>query len=169
MARSVHVGRPTLERRAERWTLGIRTTTPFRGMFAVRDALLRELGGWLGARGFADAGPLLLRYHVVDMAGAMDVEVACVVPERADGDDRVVLGSLPAGTYAALEYTRFAMRANKALIQWARDQGVTWDRWDDPAGDAFRCRYEAYLTDPRGEPRRSAWRVELAIRVADAP
>lgn len=135
----------------------------------MRDALLRELSGWLDARGLAAAGPLLLRYHVIDMAGAMDVEVACVVPEPEEGDDRVVRGNLPAGTYALLEYTRYAMRGNKALIGWARDHDVAWDRWDDPAGDAFRCRYEAYLTDPRLEPRRSAWRVELAIKVADAP
>jgi hypothetical protein len=163
------VGLPQLERRPERWTLGIRTTTPFRGMFGVRDALLRELSGWLETRGLADAGPLLLRYHTIDMAGAMDVEVACVVPAQTDGDDRVVAGRLPAGTYAHLEYVRYAMRANKALVGWARDEGVVWDRWDSAAGDAFRCRYEAYWTDPRVEPRRSVWRVELAIKVVDEP
>ena len=169
MADAGRVGRPTLEERAERWTLGIRTTTPFRGMFAVRDALLRDLSGWLEVRGLAATGPMLLRYHVIDMAGAMDIEVACVVPEQAEGDDRVLPGSLPAGTYALLEYTRYAMRANQALIGWAREHGVAWDRWDAPAGDAFRCRYEAFLTDPRIEPRRSAWRVELAIKVAEPP
>ena len=34
-------------------------------------------------------------------------------------------------------------------------------------GDAFGCRYEAYLTDYRLEPRKSVWEVELAIKLSD--
>lgn len=40
-----------------------------------------------------------------------------------------------------------------------------FDRSDDPNGDRFACRYEAYLTDPRTEPRKTKWEVELNIRV----
>ena len=40
-----------------------------------------------------------------------------------------------------------------------------FDRSDDPNGDRFVCRYEAYLTDPRTEPRKTKWEVELSIRV----
>ena len=34
------------------------------------------------------------------------------------------------------------------------------------SGDAFACRYEAYITDPRTEPRKTKWEVELNMRVA---
>jgi hypothetical protein len=128
--------------------------------------LLRDLRGWLEARGMGDAGLYLLRYHAIDMDGDMDVEVACVVAAEHGGDDRVTPGSLPAGAYATLTYSRYARRANEALI-WALANGVAWDRWDSAAGDTFRCRYEAYLTDQRVEPRTSRWLVELAIKIAD--
>jgi hypothetical protein len=41
------------------------------------------------------------------------------------------------------------------------------DRVDDPAGDRFAGRYEAYLTDPRTERMKTKWQTELAIRLAD--
>ena len=92
------------------------------------------------ARGMGDARPNLLRYHAIDMAGAMDIEVACVVPVEHDGDDRVAPGSLSAGAYATFTYSRYARRGNEALIDWALTNGVAWDRWDSAAGDTFRCR-----------------------------
>jgi effector-binding domain-containing protein len=108
-----------------------------------------------------------LRYHVIDMNNQMDIEVGYVVSRHVTGDSRVTPGVLPAGKYASLTYTRYGMRANKALITWAKQHEIRWDRWDDPAGDAFHCRYEAYLTDYRIEPRKSEWKVELAIKLVD--
>jgi effector-binding domain-containing protein len=98
----------------------------------------------------------------------MDIEVGYVVSKHLIGDERVTPSVLPAGNYASLIYTRYGMRGNKALINWAKENDIHWDRWDDPAGDAFRCRYEAYLTDYRIEPRKSQWQVELAIKLADS-
>ncbi|WP_212998719.1 hypothetical protein [Winogradskya consettensis] len=53
------------------------------------------------------------------------------------------------------------------LRDWAHDQGLTLDRTVSPAGERFACRYEAYLTDPRTEPRKTRWHTELAIRLTD--
>ncbi|GAA3015081.1 hypothetical protein GCM10017559_43080 [Streptosporangium longisporum] len=47
--------------------------------------------------------------------------------------------------------------------------GLTFDCVENPAGDRFGCRYEAYLTDPRSERMKTRWRIELAIRLADEP
>lgn len=162
------IGEPEITFRAQRLSMGIRTIAPFRGMFAVRDELLKELRIWVGKHGITEEGPFFLRYHVIDMNNQMDIEVGYVVSEHLTGDDRVTPGILPAGNYASLIYTRYGMRGNKALINWAKENGIQWDRWDDPAGDAFRCRYEAYLTDYRIEPRKSKWQVELAIKIADS-
>jgi hypothetical protein len=63
------------------------------------------------------------------------------------GDDRVQPGTLPGGRYATLTYRDHARRANKLLIEWARDHDLTFDRHDTPEGDAFACRYEGYPTD----------------------
>jgi effector-binding domain-containing protein len=156
---------PRIEQRPDLHYLGIRVVTPFRGMLKVRDELLAELYEWLPAN--ADIGRTFLRLNVIDMNGPMDLEVGAITPERRDGDDRVRPGVLPAGNYATLTYRDHSMRANKALLEWIKDNGVTLDRRDEPEGDRFGCRYEAYVTDPRTEPRKTKWQVELNMRVAD--
>ncbi len=156
---------PTIAHRPERHTVGIRVRTPFKGMFAVVDQLLKELRQWVNEHQLADQGPFFLRYHVVHMEAEMDIEVGFVVSEPTPGDERVRPGTLPAGDYAHLTYSRYALRGNKALIGWVRENGIPLDCQSTPQGDAFACRYEAYLTDYRIEHRKSAWQVELAIKV----
>jgi len=56
---------------------------------------------------------------------------------------------------------------NKALVEWAAKNGVKWDRWDDPKGDAFRSGVEFFLTDPAEQPDRKKWETEVAIKLAD--
>ncbi|MGN6676227.1 MAG: hypothetical protein ACTHKL_00400, partial [Streptosporangiaceae bacterium] len=84
----------------------------------------------------------------------------------AAGDERVTQAVLPAGEYATLTYRDHARRANGALIDWAAANDVRLDSHVEPDGDRFACRYEAYLTDPFTEPRKTKWEVELNIRVA---
>ena len=157
---------PRVVKRSEASYLGIRVVTPFRGMLRVRDELMSELNAWLQARGI-DAGPFFLRLNVIDMEGPMDLEVGAITKDSLPGDDRVQHTVFPAGDYATLTYRDHARRANRALIEWAAANDVPFDRQDDPAGDRFACRYEAYLTDPFTEPRKTKWAVELNIRVAD--
>jgi effector-binding domain-containing protein len=157
---------PSVEHREEVATLGIRTTVPFRGMLATRDQLLAELVEWLDEHGVIVTGHFFLRLHVIDMSGPMDLEVGATGIELA-GDDRVRPAVLPAGRYATLTYRNHSLRANKALLQWAQEQRHGLDRSTVAEGDRFGCRTETYLTDPRTEPRKTRWDVELAIRLAD--
>jgi effector-binding domain-containing protein len=156
---------PTVIERAERQCAGIRVVTPFRGMYAVRDRLLKELYAWLDERGQA-AGVTFFRLHVVDMAGDMDVELGVVTDAPVEGDDRVRAGVLPAGRYATLIGAGNGLAANRTLNRWIEEQGRPVDVTAGPGGDHFGCRYEAYLTDPRSEPRKTRWRIELATRLA---
>jgi effector-binding domain-containing protein len=55
---------PKISLRDEQPSVGIRAKTPFKGMFAVVDTLLKELRTWVKAHGIADQGPFFLRYHV---------------------------------------------------------------------------------------------------------
>jgi effector-binding domain-containing protein len=151
---------------AMRDCLGIRVVTPFRGMLAQRNALLDELTRWLTDQGIDGVGPFFLRLHVIDMSGPMDLEVGVVTPTALPGDDRVRPSTLPAGRYATLTYRNHSLRANRALLDWAAAEGLVLDRHEIAAGDAFGCRYEAYRTDPRTEPRKTKWEVELSIRLA---
>jgi hypothetical protein len=155
-----------VEERPERTYVGIRVVTPFRGMLKVRDEILRELRVWIEASGIEPIGHGFLRLHVIDMDGPMDIE-AGYFTRHAVGGGRVQPGSMPAGRYATLTYRDHSLRANRALIEWANDNGVVFDHHEEPEGDAFACRYEAFLTDPSIEPRKTKWDVELAFRVVD--
>jgi len=157
---------PSVVTKAERSTVGIRTVTPFRGMFAVRDMLMQELFERLDTWG-VDVGPTFFRLHVVDMEGNMDVEVGTVLSRPVTGDERVRPGVLPAGRYAALTYVNHGRRANGTLIDWARAEGLAFDVEAGEGGDHFACRYEMYLTDARTERMKTRWQIELAIRLAD--
>ena len=158
---------PGIEERAERLYMGIRVQTPMKGMSATTGRLIAELKGWFAEREVEQDGPPFLRLHVIDMAGTMDIEVGLPVVTALPDDGRVRAGTLPAGRYASLVYTGNGIRGNGALLDWGRANGLTWDRWDDPGGDAFRCRYETFFTDPKVEPRKTRWETEVAIRLVD--
>jgi effector-binding domain-containing protein len=148
----------------ERHYAGIRVVTPFRGMYAVRDRLMKELYAWLDEREITP-GVAFFRLHVVNMVGDMDVEVGVITDGPIEGDDRVHANVLPSGQFATLTGAGNGVRANRTLIEWIRARNLTIDCVEIPAGDRFGCRYEAYLTDPRQEPRKTLWRIELAIRL----
>jgi effector-binding domain-containing protein len=160
------IGEPRIEQHLERPYVGIRTVVPFKGMFAETDLLFKELRLWVIRQGLEDAGPFFLRYHVIDMEGPMDIEVGFLVAEPQAGDERVKPGVLLAGRYACLTYSGGGLRANRALIEWAKKEGIVWDRQNVQSGDAFRCRYEAYPMHTRLVPRKTK-DVELAIKIAD--
>lgn len=164
---SPEIGAPGIDQRPARQYVGLRIITPFEGMFAQADKLFKELRQWVNEHGVADQGPYFLRYHVIDMQGPMDVEAGFVVTSTLPGDARVKQGVLPAGRYAHLTYSRYALRGNQALLIWMNEQQLEADRETIAAGDAFGCRYEAYLTDYRTEPRKKNWQVDLAIRLRD--
>jgi len=161
------IGAPGIDYRAARQYVGLRIITPFEGMFAQTDKLFKELRQWVNGQGLADQGPYFLRYHVIDMQGLMDVEAGFVVASQPISDARVQGGVLPAGRYAHLTYSRYALRGNQALSIWVKEKQLAADREDTPKGEAFGCRYEAYLTDYRTEPRKTKWQVDLAIRLRD--
>ena len=142
---------PRVEERPERVYVGIRVVTPFRGMLKVRDVEPIEHG--------------FLRLHVIDMNGPMDIEAGYFTRAPSQGAGRIKPGSMPAGRYATLTHRDHSIRANRALIDWVRDNGIEFDRHEESEGDAFACRYEAILTDPKSEPHKKRWNVELAFRV----
>src|SRR4051812_27138731 len=134
------VGDPKIDTRPAIHTMGIRIQTPMSGLSGQMDKLFRELNNWIKSRGIVPAGPLLRRFYIIDMKGKMDIEAAIPVAAPMEADGRVEPRVLPAGRYASLIYTGSGLTGNKTLIEWARGQGLEWDRWDDPNGDAFRCR-----------------------------
>jgi effector-binding domain-containing protein len=161
------IGEPTIDARAEQHYLGIRTQAPFRGMFAQVTEQFKLLNKWLKQHDIKPDGIPFLRYHVIDMAGEMDIEVGVVLSTPSQGDALVKPGILPAGRYASLIYVGLGLAANKALLEWIGTNNLRLDKWPDPKGEAFGCRYEAYLTDPKIEPRKKQWEIKLSMKLAE--
>lgn len=161
------VGKPKIDRRYEKPYMGIRIQTPLTGMSKQIDKIRKELNAWFKQQGIKLKAPPLLRFHVINMEGEMDIEYGIAVETPMVGNGRVTAGVIPAGRYASLIYIGSGYTGNKALIEWARANDLNWDRWDDAKGDAFRSRYETFLTDPKIEPRKTRWEVEVAIKLKD--
>ena len=161
------VGEPKIDDRPEKPCLGIRRRVPMSMMSKNVTKMFKELAAWFKLQGIEPSGPPFLRFHVIDMAGDMDIEVGRPVLPARPGDGTVTAGVLPAGRYASLIYSGSGYTGNKALIEWVRANGLDFDQWDDERGDAFRSRYETYLTDPKIEPRKTRWEIEVAIKLAD--
>ena len=160
------IGKPKIDTRTEQVYLGIRTLAPFHGMSKVIDRISRELTAWAEQKNIRPSGPPFLRFHVIDMRGFMDISYCIPVRKPLPGQGEVKADALPAGRYASLIYSGGGISANRALIEWVRAQGLDFDRWDSEQGDNFRGRYETYLTDPKIEPRKSRWKIEVAIKLA---
>ena len=163
------VTEPKIEDRNEQPYVGIRTKASSPELPTVIPQTLDEVFAWLGQRGIAPAGAPFIRYHVINMETQMDIELGVPVAKPVQGDGRVSGGVLPAGRHATLVYTDVTKgrEGNKVLVDWAKDNGIEWDRWDDANGDAFRSRYESFLTPPDTEPDNTKWDTEVAIKLAD--
>jgi len=161
------IGKPKIDRRPKQAYMGIRTIAPFKGMSKVIDQMSKELNAWVSENKVKTSGPPFLRFHVIDMRGFMDIAFCVPVRKALPDDGDVKADILPAGRYASLIYSGGGISANRALIEWVRAQGLDFDRWDTEQGDNFRGRYETYLTDPKIEPRKSKWNIEVAIKLAD--
>ena len=160
------IGKPKIEKRLKITYMGIRTIAPFKGMFKEVDKIAKELNKWVDNKQVKTSGPPFLRYHLIDMRGFMDISYCVPVKKALPDDGNVKADSIPAGRYASLVFSGGGISGNRALIEWVRAQGLDFDRWDTDQGDNFAGRYETYLTDPKVEPRKSKWKIEVAIKLA---
>lgn len=161
---------PKIEDRAEQPTLGIRTQVPMSELPKVIPELTGQIFTWTDKNGIAPAGAPFIRYHVINMATKLDIELGVPVSRSASGNGRIKPGVLPAGRYATLVYVgdyAGLMDANAKLLEWGAKQGLKWDQSEVPTGDAFGARYESYFKDPSNEPDPAKYETEVAIRLAD--
>jgi effector-binding domain-containing protein len=158
---------PLIQARAAQHYAAIPATVTMDGIAAAVDDAFPELFGWLAGQGIVPAGPPLIRYLVIDMAGELQIELG--VPVAASG--RVQPGVLPEGRYAVLRHTGpydGLVASNAALLHWARENGIELDTWDTPQGSAWRGRAEHYLTDPSQEPDPAKLETDVAFLIRGA-
>jgi len=159
---------PQIAERAPQAYAGLPLTVTMSSFAGAIDAGFPELFGTLASQGIEPAGPPFIRYHVVDMAGDMEVELAVPVAGPFDGTDRIRAAVLPGGRYVTLLHTGAydgLVGANGALQDWAAEQGITLDSTPDERRWAGRV--EHYLTDPSAEPDPSRFQTEVAYLTRD--
>jgi effector-binding domain-containing protein len=164
------ISEPRLGDRPEQPYVGIRTVVRWEQLPTVIPQLIGEVFGWLTQRGIAPNGAPFIRYHVINMESELDIAIGVPVAAPVEGNGRVFRSALPAGRYATVihvgPYDKL-VETNARLIDWAGSRGIALDRWNDPKGDAFAARYEAYLTNPQEEPDLAKHETEVGIKVAD--
>lgn len=161
---------PKIDERSEQPYVGIRSQIRMDEMRSgIIPQLHDEVLDWLNTQDVKPSGPPFMRYYVINMPDYLDIELAWPVEAALTGQGRIEAGVIPAGRYASLIYTDVTkgVEGNGALIGWAEENGLEWDRWDDEKGDAFRSRIEFYLTGPEDDPDHTNWETEIAIKLAD--
>jgi effector-binding domain-containing protein len=161
---------PEIVTRPEQPYAAIRVPVSMADLGAVVPPLNQEVFVWLGKQGTPPAGAPFWKYNVIDMAAKLEIEAGVPVAAAVAGDDRVVTGVLPAGRYATLTHVGHPselVTATGALLDWAAEQGLTFDVTPGDDGEQWACRLENYLTDPSQEPDMSKWVTELAFKLAD--
>ncbi len=159
---------PRLDDRADQPYVAERVRVTMRDFASAIDRAYPRVFSWLREHDIAPAGAPIIRYRVIDMATALDVDIGVPVGELPAVDADLTADTLPAGRYASLVYTGHydgLVDATRALLDWGREQGLRWDSWPDEQGDAWGGRYETYRTDPRAEPDPGRWETEIAIRL----
>lgn len=168
MNSAVKTTEPKIEERAEMPYAAVRVQIAVDEMGSgIIPQIHDEVIAWLDEQGLKPIGAPLMRYHVINMPGRLDISIGWPIEKLLKGNDRITVDSLPAGRYASLIYTGLhnGIAGNSVLIGWARDQGLEWDAWDEPEGHAFRSRVEFTLTEPDDEPDFSKWDTEVAIKL----
>jgi effector-binding domain-containing protein len=160
---------PKIVHRADQPYVAIKALVTMESISAVVPPLNKEVFGWLAARGAAASGAPFWKYNVIDMERQLEVEAGAPVAAGMTGDDRVLAGVIPGGTYATVRYTGHPMGlydATAALLEWAAGQGLTWDVRETEDGDRWGARLEIYESDPAQEPDMDQWVTDLAFRLA---
>ena len=160
---------PQIQERAAQHYAGIPMTVTMDGLSSAVDSAFSELFGWLASQGITPAGPPLIRYLVIDMAGDLRIEMAVPVAAPVTVSGRIQPGILPGGRYVVLRHTGpydGLIASNAALQKWAQEQGIQFDTWDTAQGSAWRGRAEHYLTDPSQEPDPAKWETDVAYLIA---
>ncbi|MBG0566190.1 GyrI-like domain-containing protein [Actinoplanes aureus] len=160
---------PTIVQRAEQPYIGRRESITMTEFARVADHLPTMFEG-LAARGIPIAGAPFFRYRVIDMAAEMVVEAGIPVTEPVDVEAPDFPGVLPAGRYATLIHIGHPdelMSVTARLLDWAQDQGLSWDMTPTPTGEEWGCRLEMLMTNPAEQPDMHKWETALLFKLAD--
>lgn len=131
---------------------------------------LPDMFGHLAERGLVPAGPPFFRYRVIDMSADLVVEAGIPVAGPVDVAEPLFTEHLPGGRYVTVSHIGHPdelVAVTSRLLDWAREQGLTWDMEPTPTGEVWGCRLELLMINPAEEPDMHKWETVLLFRLAD--
>lgn len=141
---------PTLNTRNEQQYVAIAAAVTMEE-FDVVPGLSSNVYGWLEGQGLTPSGPSFVRILTSDMTAKLDIEVGVPVDGAVSGDERMVVGSIPQGSYVTLIYGAAVqddhIQANARLQAWAAEHGLVWEMVRTSDGDVWGGRFQFYLED----------------------
>ncbi|WP_163510399.1 GyrI-like domain-containing protein [Fodinicola acaciae] len=155
---------PTIVTRDEQPYVAYRATVTMASIPAIADRI-GDVVGWLMANDIPLAGAPFLKYNVIDMGRELEMEAGVPTQTPVDPAPEMISGVIPAGRYATVTHVgppSQLVDATAALLTWADQQGLTWDR----DGERWGCRLEIYQTDPTTQPDVTKWETDLAFKLA---
>jgi len=161
---------PKLVDRQEQHYVAIRTAVPI-PFGTYLNPLWKEVDHWLKSKGITTYGPAIIRYLTTDMSKKLDIDVGFIVAKPIPGDDRIRADVLPDGNYAVLKYTgpykgKGIYKATVAILEWAKQNQIVWDKTVNEDAEWWAGRVEWYLSDPAIEADTHKYRTELAFLTA---
>ncbi|MFG1608989.1 GyrI-like domain-containing protein [Actinoplanes sp. NPDC049265] len=159
---------PTIVERAEQPYIGRRETITMTEFAHIADQL-PEMFGDLAARGVEIAGPPFFRYRVIDMAADLTVEAGIPVVTPPAVQEPTFTDTLPAGRYATIRHIGHPdelIGVTAKLLDWAQQQGLTFDMRPTPSGEVWECRLEQMFTNPADEPDMHRWETHLYFKLS---
>ena len=163
------ISEPKIERRKKQNYVAIRMAVPIPFGKYLQPAW-NEVYDWLKSRDIKPSGPAIIRYLTTDMSKELDIDVGFAVDKAVKGDDHITADFLPAGRYATLLYTgpykgSGIFKATVALLEWAKENKITWNISKKEGVEWWNGRIEFYFSDPATEKDPTKFKTELAFLV----
>lgn len=160
---------PKLERRKQQYYVAMRIAVPIPFGKYLQPAW-NEVYEWMNKKDITPSGPAIIRYLTTDMSEKLDIDVGFTIGKAVKGNDRIIADFLPAGRYATLLYTgpykgKGIFNATVALLDWAKENKVTWNTSKKKGVEWWNGRAEFYFSDPATETDSKKFKTELAFLV----
>lgn len=133
------------------------------------DVALIELTDWLSRNGIKIAGPLFYRYYTSgSLSKPLSIEVGYPVATPAQGQDPIICGNIPEGTFVTLIHCGppgLIKPSLETLQCWAGHRGIKWSYSQQNGEQVWAGCFEFYLTNPADILDNSKCRTALALLI----
>ncbi len=164
------LSKPRIVDRPSQPYAAVKARVPMDKITSVADSMSGEFFAWMNQRSISLTSAPFFKYNSISDNGEIELEWGTPVATTVKSDDRILIGTLPAGRYASVVYTGpfTGLRdATGVLLKWIADNRLELDRRKTPHAETFGCRLELYHTDPRQEANSRKWQTEIAMRLKD--